>query len=61
VTGNAAYELGGGIFEDTYATLSIQRGSVVTNNADGDILLDYGASAPKISSDSQVGLILNWY
>jgi hypothetical protein len=60
VTNNTPYKYGGGIYEDTYAHLSILNQSVVTNNhAVGDLYLAYGASPVTISSDSHVGLIIH--
>jgi hypothetical protein len=58
VTGNTPYDFGGGIFEDTYASLNIQDKSVVFDNAGGDIFLAWGAGPVKVSK-SKVGTILS--
>jgi hypothetical protein len=58
VTDNTPYELGGGIYEDLYASLSILNKSVVANNTSGgDLFLANPYSSVTISSDSHVGTI----
>ena len=54
VTNNTC-DLGGGIYEDTYASLSIQHKSNVSGNYYADLYLAFGASPVKISADSYVG------
>jgi hypothetical protein len=54
VTNNSA-DWGGGIYEDTNASLSIIHNSNVSGNHGEDLFLAHGASPVKISADSYVG------
>jgi hypothetical protein len=58
VTGNSPYEWGGGIYEDTYASLSILHDSNVSGNSPGgDLFLAYGAGPVTIKA-SHVGVVI---
>jgi hypothetical protein len=55
VTQNTGYDYAGGIYEDSFATLSIIQGSNVSGNNGADLVNTNGVT---ISSDSHVGVII---
>jgi hypothetical protein len=56
VVTNNTCDFGGGIYEDTHASLSIQHKSNLSGNYLADVFLAFGASPVTISRDSYIGV-----